>query len=56
MSSLLAQTAARGAVFTVAAQLARLLLQLTSVVVLSRLLAPRDYGVVAIVLVVVAFG
>lgn len=52
----LAQTAARGAVFTVSAQFARLLLQLTSVVVLSRLLSPRDYGVVAIVLVVVAFG
>jgi O-antigen/teichoic acid export membrane protein len=55
-SAPLAQTAARGAVFTVAAQLARLILQLTSVVVLSRLLSPRDYGLVAIVLVVVAFG
>lgn len=52
----LAQTAARGAVFTVGAQLARLIIQLASVVVLSRLLSPKDYGLVAIVLVVVAFG
>lgn len=52
----LAQSAARGALFTVGGQLAKLVLQLTSVVVLSRLLSPRDYGLVAIVLVVVAFG
>lgn len=55
-SAPLAQTAARGALFTVSAQVARLILQLTSVVVLSRLLSPHDYGLVAIVLVVVAFG
>ena len=52
----LAQAAGRGAVFTLGAQLARLILQITSVVVLSRLLSPGDYGLVAIVLVVVAFG
>ncbi|MFP7760254.1 lipopolysaccharide biosynthesis protein [Marisediminicola sp. LYQ85] len=52
----LAATAGRGAAFTGIAQLARLLLQLASVVVLSRLLSPTDYGVVAIVLLVVAFG
>jgi O-antigen/teichoic acid export membrane protein len=52
----LAQRAARGAIFTVASQLVGLLVQVISVVVLSRLLSPRDYGLVAIVLVVVAFG
>src|ERR1700712_5699788 len=52
----LGQRAARGAVFTVVSQGAGLLIQLSSVVVLSRLLTPRDYGLVAIVLVVVAFG
>lgn len=52
----LAQRAARGAIFTVFSQVAGLLVQLTSVVVLSRLLSPHDYGLVAIVLVVVAFG
>ncbi len=54
--SSLARTAGRGAAFTIGSQLARLILQLTSVVVLSRLLTPSDYGVVAVVLVVVAFG
>lgn len=52
----LGQTAARGALFTIIAQIGKLTLQLTSVVVLSRLLSPHDYGLVAIVLVVVAFG
>ncbi len=52
----LGQRAARGAVFTVVSQLAGLLVQVLSVVVLSRLLSPRDYGLVATVLVVVAFG
>ncbi|HWH25857.1 MAG TPA: lipopolysaccharide biosynthesis protein [Pseudolysinimonas sp.] len=52
----LSQRAARGAIFTVVSQGAGLLVQLTSVVVLARLLSPHDYGLVAIVLVVVAFG
>jgi PST family polysaccharide transporter len=52
----LAQRAARGAIFTVVSQVVGLMVQLASVVVLSRLLSPRDYGLVAIVLVVVAFG
>ena len=56
MAQPLARTAARGAAFTVGSQLFKLVLQLTSVVVLSRLLSPGDYGLVAIVLVVVAFG
>ncbi|WP_413319363.1 lipopolysaccharide biosynthesis protein [Agrococcus sp. 1P02AA] len=56
MSSSLAQDAARGAFFTLAAQGARVLLQLLSVVVLARLLTPHDYGLLAIVLVVVGLG
>ena len=52
----LSRTAARGAVVTVGGQVAKLVLQLTSVVVLSRLLSPKDYGLVAIVLVVIALG
>jgi len=52
----LAHSAARGAFFTFAAQAAKILLQLASVVVLSRLLSPHDYGLLAIVLVVVGLG
>ena len=52
----LAQRAARGAIFSVISQVAGLVVQVTSVVALSRLLSPRDYGLVATVLVVVAFG
>ncbi|MFA4841767.1 MAG: lipopolysaccharide biosynthesis protein [Agrococcus sp.] len=49
MGSSLAHDAARGALFTI-------LLQLLSVVVLARLLTPRDYGMLAIVLVLVGLG
>ena len=56
MTSELAHSAARGAFFTLGAQLAKILLQLLSVVVLSRLLSPGDYGLLAIVLVVVGVG
>ena len=56
MTSNLAQSAGRGVAITIVAQIARLAIQLTSVVVLSRLLTPTDYGLVAIVLVVIAFG
>ncbi|WP_017792543.1 lipopolysaccharide biosynthesis protein [Leucobacter salsicius] len=52
----LAHSAARGAVFTMGAQLARILLQLLSVVVLARLLTPHDYGLLAIALVIVGIG
>lgn len=52
----LAHSAARGAFFTFAAQAAKILLQLASVVVLARLLSPHDYGLLAIVLVVVGVG
>lgn len=56
MSSTLAHSAARGALFTLAAQVAKILLQLLSVVILARLLTPHDYGLLAIVLVVVGVG
>ncbi len=52
----LAHDAARGALFTLAAQGARIALQLVAVVVLARLLTPHDYGLLAIVLVVVGLG
>lgn len=48
--------AARGAAVTLAAQVLRMVIQLTGVVVLSRLLDARDYGLVAMVLTVVTFG
>lgn len=48
--------AARGAAVTLAGQLTRILLQMSTVVVLSRLLLPADYGLVAMVLVVVGIG
>ncbi|WP_347756896.1 lipopolysaccharide biosynthesis protein [Agrococcus sp. ProA11] len=56
MTSSLAHDAARGAFFTLAAQAARIVLQLVSVVVLARLLSPHDYGMLAIVLVAVGVG
>jgi PST family polysaccharide transporter len=52
----LGQTTARGAGVTLAAQGARFVLQLGSVAVLARLLSPRDYGLLAIGLVVVGIG
>ncbi|WP_224779686.1 lipopolysaccharide biosynthesis protein [Leucobacter sp. Psy1] len=56
MTDELAHSAARGALFTMGAQLARILLQLLSVVILARLLSPHDYGLLAIALVVVGVG
>ncbi len=56
MTSSLARSAARGAFFTFAAQMAKIVLQLLSVIVLSRLLTPHDYGLLAIVLVMVGAG
>lgn len=56
MTSQLAHSAARGAFFTLAAQIAKIVLQLLSVVVLARLLTPHDYGLLAIVLVIVGVG
>lgn len=52
----LGRRAARGAGVTVAGQVARVGVQMLSVVVLARLLTPSDYGVIAMVLVVVGVG
>lgn len=48
--------AARGALATVGGQLSRMLLQIGSVIVLSRLLTPGDYGLIAMVLAVIGVG
>lgn len=56
MTDDLAHSAARGALFTMGGQLARILLQLLSVVILARLLTPHDYGLLAVALVVVGIG
>lgn len=52
----LGRTAARGAAVTLAGQGTRILLQLASVVVLARLLSPRDYGLMAVGLLIVGMG
>lgn len=56
MTNNLAQSAARGALFTMGAQFTRILLQLLSVIILARLLTPHDYGLLAIALVIVGVG
>ncbi len=48
--------AARGAAVTLASQSLRIVLQLASIAVLARLLTPRDYGLVAMVVAVVGVG
>lgn len=52
----LARSAARGAFVTYAGQGTRILVQVGSVIVLSRLLAPGDYGLLAMVLAVIGVG
>jgi O-antigen/teichoic acid export membrane protein len=52
----LARTAARGGAVTVGGQVVRIGVQVASVVVLSRLLSPSDYGVVAMVVAVIGVG
>ncbi|PZS25523.1 MAG: lipopolysaccharide biosynthesis protein [Pseudonocardiales bacterium] len=52
----LGASAARGAVVTLAGQIAQVVLQTGSVVILARILTPRDYGLYAIVLVIVGVG
>jgi PST family polysaccharide transporter len=56
VSSSLGQRAARGALVTIGAQAARILLQLASVIVLARLLSPHDYGLVAMVVAIIGVG
>jgi PST family polysaccharide transporter len=52
----LAAGAARGAAVTLSGQALRIALQFAGVVVLARLLRPQDYGLLAIVVVVVTVG
>ncbi|WP_374977072.1 lipopolysaccharide biosynthesis protein [Microbacterium trichothecenolyticum] len=52
----LATSAARGASVTLAGQVARLLIQLVGVIVLSRLLLPSDFGIVAMVAAFIGLG
>ena len=52
----LGRSAARGAGITFAAQIARVGMQMASVVVLARLLTPTEYGVMTMVLVFVGVG
>ncbi|MDM7830690.1 lipopolysaccharide biosynthesis protein [Cellulomonas edaphi] len=56
MTTDLAARAARGALSTGLGLVARLVIQLSSVVVLARLLDPRDYGIVAMVLAIAGIG
>ena len=48
--------AARGAAVTTGAQVARIGIQVASVVVLARLLTPHDYGLIAMVVAVIGVG
>lgn len=52
----LGSAAARGAAVTFGAQLVRVALQMGSIIVLARLLAPQQYGLMAMVLVFVGVG
>jgi O-antigen/teichoic acid export membrane protein len=52
----LGRTTARGAAVTLAGQLTQVVLQFASVVILARLLTPREYGLYATVLVLVGVG
>jgi len=52
----LGSTAARGAVITMGGQGARMIIQTLGVVILSRLLEPSEFGLFAMVLVIVGIG
>lgn len=52
----LSSTAARGAVVTMGGQAARMIIQSLGVVVLSRLVEPSEFGLFAMVLVIVGIG
>lgn len=49
----LATSAVRGAAVTVTAQIAKIVLQVVSVVLLARLLSPHDYGLIAMVVAII---
>ncbi|MBB5642805.1 lipopolysaccharide biosynthesis protein [Cryobacterium roopkundense] len=48
--------AARGAAVTLSGQAGKVLIQLASVVVLARILSPTDYGLIAMVVVIIGAG
>lgn len=52
----LGRRAARGSLVTLSGQLSQMALQMTSVIVLARLLTPHDYGLYAMVLVIAGVG
>lgn len=52
----LGSTAARGALVMLTGQGMRVLLQFASIVVLARLLTPHDYGLIAIVVMIIGVG
>ena len=52
----LGRRAARGAAVTFGAQALRIAIQVLSVTILARMLAPRDYGLLAMVVVIVGIG
>jgi len=52
----LASRAARGGFITVGGQVLKIVLQVLAVVLLARLLSPRDYGLVAMVMTVIGVG
>ena len=56
MSTTLGRRAAHGVLAVGTGQAARILLQIASVVVLARLISPRDYGLVAMVTAIVGIG
>lgn len=56
MAASLGSTAARGALMTLGGQGGRILLQFLGIVVLARLLDPEDYGLLAVVTVIIGVG
>ncbi|MFF0817865.1 lipopolysaccharide biosynthesis protein [Rhodococcus sp. NPDC003318] len=52
----LSSTAARGATFTILGQIVRMAVMFVGTVILARLLTPSDFGLMAIVVSLVAFG
>lgn len=52
----LAAKAARGGAITVGSQLIKVILMLSSTIILARLLSPHDYGLVAMVVAVIGVG
>jgi O-antigen/teichoic acid export membrane protein len=52
----LGRSATRGAAVTIGGQAVRIVIQLGSIVILARLLAPADYGLIAMVTAIIGIG